>query len=96
LNFDGVQPSPIRFTIVCRCRFLQVFRPEMSMTIYINGERQAVEAPLTVAELLARLGFTGQRVAVEINREIVPKSIHASHRLRADDRVEVVRAIGGG
>jgi len=68
----------------------------MSMTIYINGERQAVEAPLTVAELLVRLGFAGQRVAVEINREIVPKSTHAAHRLHADDRVEVVRAIGGG
>jgi len=68
----------------------------MSMTIYLNGERKTVDATLTVVELLGKLGLGDQRVAVEINREIVPKSAHALHRLRDQDRVEVVRAIGGG
>ncbi len=66
------------------------------MTIFLNGEPRTVDAPLTVADLLGTLGFVGQRVAVEINREIVPKSTHAAHRLQDQDRIEVVRAIGGG
>ena len=66
------------------------------MTIFLNGKPQTVSTPLTVAELLGTLGLGGQRVAVEINREIVPKSTHAAHRLQDQDRVEVVRAIGGG
>ena len=37
-----------------------------------------------------------RRVAVEVNREIVPRGRHTHHRLQDDDRVEVVVAIGGG
>jgi sulfur carrier protein len=37
-----------------------------------------------------------KRVAVEINRDIVPRSRHATHRLCEGDRVEIVQAIGGG
>jgi len=53
-------------------------------------------APVTVAALLAELGMAGKRVAVEVNREIVPRSRHAEHHLNDNDRVEVVVAIGGG
>jgi len=66
------------------------------MNIVLNGENQPLEAPLTVAQLLDRLGLTGARVAVEVNREIVPRSRHAERLLSDRDRVEVVRAIGGG
>ncbi len=66
------------------------------MNIVLNGQAQPFEAPLTVAELLARLGLTGARVAVEVNHEIVPRSRHGERVLRDRDRVEVVRAIGGG
>jgi sulfur carrier protein len=66
------------------------------MNIVLNGETRLFEAPLTVAELLARLDLTGARVAVEVNREIVPRSRHGERVLSDHDRVEVVRAIGGG
>ena len=66
------------------------------MKIFLNGEEKSLEAPTTVATLLARLGLANQRVAVEVNREIVPRSAHAQCELNEDDRVEVVRAIGGG
>jgi sulfur carrier protein len=66
------------------------------MRIQLNGE--AVELPegQSVADLLARLELTGRRVAVELNLDIVPRSLHASTLLRDGDRVEVVHAIGGG
>ena len=66
------------------------------MRIIVNGEERVVSGSLTVTQLLEQVGFAGRRVAVEINREIVPRSRHGEYRLRDDDRVEVVFAIGGG
>jgi sulfur carrier protein len=66
------------------------------MNILLNGEPRALEQGPTVADLLKQLGLAGARVAVEVNRELVPRSRHGEHRLRDNDRVEVVRAIGGG
>lgn len=64
--------------------------------IHLNGEARRFDAPLTVADLLARTGFGQRRVAVEVNRDIVPRSRHAEHRLADGDRVEIVHALGGG
>lgn len=66
------------------------------MRIVLNGNERDVERDTTVAELLAASGLASKRIAIEINREIVPKSDYAARRLAADDRVEVVHAIGGG
>ena len=68
----------------------------MSVRITLNGEERRLEAALTVAQLLESLGLVGQRVAVEVNHEIVPRSRYADVVLEDNDRVEVVRAIGGG
>ncbi len=62
----------------------------------INGERQQLDAVLSVAQLLQRRGLAGKRVAVERNGEIVPKSRHADTLLAAEDRLEIVVAVGGG
>ncbi|MEJ2346739.1 MAG: sulfur carrier protein ThiS [Gammaproteobacteria bacterium] len=66
------------------------------MEIIVNGEAREVDDSLSAAQLLEALGLAGQRVAVEINLEIVPRSEFEQHRLSPGDRVEVVRAIGGG
>ena len=66
------------------------------MQIILNGETKVLGGPLTVLQLLEQLGLGDRRVAVEVNREIVPRSRHGEHELNHDDRVEVVRAIGGG
>ncbi len=68
----------------------------MPVQIILNGAERRFEAPPSVAQLLDMLGLTGHRVAVEVNREIVPRSRHDEHVLQDHDRVEVVRAIGGG
>ncbi len=51
---------------------------------------------MTVSRLLQEAGYAGRRVAVEVNREIVPRSRHDAHELSEGDRVEIVQAIGGG
>lgn len=66
------------------------------MQIELNGEPRDLPDGLDVAGLLALLDLGGRRVAVEVNREIVPRGDHAGHRLQPGDRVEVVQAIGGG
>lgn len=66
------------------------------MQILLNGKTTMVDAESTVNDLLVRLELTGKRVAVEINRQIVPRSQHATHVIQPDDQVEVVVAVGGG
>ncbi len=65
-------------------------------TIVVNGEARALPASGTVAALLAELGLSGRRIAVERNGEIVPRSRHEAETLAAGDRVEIVVAVGGG
>ncbi|MBY0457781.1 MAG: sulfur carrier protein ThiS [Gemmataceae bacterium] len=52
--------------------------------------------PLTVADLLARLGKDPTKLAVEVNRDVVPRAEHAAHALKDGDRVEIVTLVGGG
>jgi len=66
------------------------------MKILLNGQETRVNAPLTVAGLLLQMGLADGRVAVEVNREIVPRSQHEEYQLQENDSIEVVRAIGGG
>jgi sulfur carrier protein len=64
--------------------------------IVLNGEPASMPSGITVTGLLEQMQLTGKRVAVEVNREIVPRSLHPGHALNAGDRVEIVQAIGGG
>jgi thiazole synthase len=66
------------------------------LDLTINGESRSLPGPLTVATLLAQLGHDCRRVAVEVNREVVPADKHADLPLSAGDAVEIVTLVGGG
>ena len=66
------------------------------LEIKINGETRQFAEALTVSGLIAELGYTGKRIAVERNGEIVPKSQHATTALLSGDQLEIVVAVGGG
>ncbi len=66
------------------------------MQITLNGSARECAAATTVSQLLADAGYADRRVAVEVNREIVPRSRHAEQVLNDGDHVEIVHAIGGG
>jgi sulfur carrier protein len=66
------------------------------VNIILNGTETQVDAGLSMAELIAHLGLAGQRIAVEVNAELVPRSRFAEHALAPGDRVEVIHAVGGG
>jgi thiazole synthase len=66
------------------------------LTLTVNGEPRSLPEPLTVAELLDRLGYDRRRIAVEVNQTVVPSAQHPGHTLAAGDRVEIVTLVGGG
>ena len=66
------------------------------MRITLNGEQRDVPGSLTVLGLLQHMSILPERVAVEINEEIVRKAGYADVLVRDGDRVEVVQFMGGG
>jgi thiazole synthase len=66
------------------------------LRLTINGDSKTLDEPLTVADLLDRLGYDRRRIAVEINQEVVPQPRHDEHRLVDGDAVEIVTLVGGG
>lgn len=68
----------------------------MPIRITVNDEPRDLPVPASVASLLDHLDLGGQRIAVELNGEIVPRSRYAQTPLAADDVLLIVQAIGGG
>jgi thiamine biosynthesis protein ThiS len=67
-----------------------------TLSLTVNGEARAFAGPLTVAGLVQALGLDTRKVAVELNREIVPRSTYGQAMLRGGDVLEIVHFIGGG
>jgi sulfur carrier protein len=65
------------------------------MQVTINGKSTELATTVTVAELLRHMDIEG-KVAVEINREILPRSQFSQYQLCNGDVLEIVHAIGGG
>lgn len=65
------------------------------MKLTVNGDTLTLDGT-TIADLVTQLNLTGRRLAVEVNRDIVPKSQHGDFTLKDGDVVEIVHAIGGG
>ena len=67
----------------------------VSMRLVINGEERNYTA-VTLDGLIEELGMKGDRVAVELNREIVPRGSWSATALKDGDRLEIVHFVGGG
>ena len=66
------------------------------LEITVNGSPMRVASGASIADLLERLHIATPRVAVERNREIVPKAEYATTTLSQGDSLEVVEFVGGG
>lgn len=66
------------------------------MKIYINGQSRDIAENSRVSDVISDLELTGKKIAVELNQEILPFQQHTTHVLQAEDRLEIVHAIGGG
>ena len=70
------------------------------MDLWINGDQHVFDVPpadgLSVAQVVSQLGWPAQRVAVELNGQVVPKNEHEHTDVKNDDKMEIVTLIGGG
>lgn len=92
-------PEPFKISTISPAAAPAYVIPRVSkecMEIFVNGNPRAIPADYSVYRLLEELGLLEKRLALEVNREIVPRSTYAAQHLNPGDRVEVVHAIGGG
>jgi sulfur carrier protein len=68
----------------------------MIMQVQINVEPRQFDAPMSVSALLQAMNLPSQKIAVELNLEIIAKSAYHSAMVAEGDRVEIVHFIGGG
>ena len=66
------------------------------MKIQVNGETLDFTSPLSLTSLIEQLGMKQDRVAVELNRNIVPREQWLETPLGEGDRLEIVQFVGGG
>lgn len=67
------------------------------MKLVINGEDHLdLPAQMSVTDLIAHLELPAGKIAVELNREVVPKSLHVATQLSDGDVLEIIHFIGGG
>ena len=66
------------------------------MRLQINGAEKEFSSPMSLATLVDSLGMKAGRVAVELNRNIVPREQWATTNLAEGDRLEIVHFVGGG
>ena len=66
------------------------------MIIYVNGEQRKYVEGATVADVVNDMNLTGKKIAIELNKEILPFQQYTTQRLNAEDHLEIVHALGGG
>ncbi len=66
------------------------------MKVVVNGAEHEIPHETSVGGLLTRLGFGGKRIAVAVNRSVVPRSAFDTQQLAAGDHIEILEAVGGG
>ncbi len=66
------------------------------MKVIINGDDHQLDGPITLSGLVERLGMKADRVAVELNLDIVPRNRWIETQLADGDRLEIVHFVGGG
>ena len=67
-----------------------------TIMIHVNGEHRRVREGITLAELAGELGLAPEKVAVERNLEVVPRSTLAEVTVEDGDELEIVHFVGGG
>jgi sulfur carrier protein len=67
-----------------------------SVQIIVNDEPRTLDPQATVADLVAVLGLGPRRIAVEVNRTVVPRAAYGATALSEGDRIEIIHFVGGG
>ncbi|MBH44897.1 MAG: thiamine biosynthesis protein ThiS [Gammaproteobacteria bacterium] len=68
----------------------------IDMNIFINQEKKFVEENTNLNLLLKKLRIEDKYLAIEVNLEIIPKSKYSQYIIKENDKIEIIRAVGGG
>ena len=68
---------------------------DQPLQVLVNGNPRGIPHGCTLTSLIGLLGLEGKRVAIAVNREVVPRSSFGSHIVCGGDRVEILEAVGG-
>ena len=66
------------------------------MKIVVNGEEKVIPGSMALSELLSFLGLPDERLAVEVNRDVVPRARWQETNVSEKDRIEIIHFVGGG
>jgi len=66
------------------------------MILIVNGKELEITNNANANDLINQLGYQDQRIALEVNESIIPKSKHTEFSLNAGDKIEIIKAVGGG
>lgn len=66
------------------------------MNITVNGSQHSFPPEASLTQLLELLEMQDKRIALEINKEVIPKGEYGSYTLNEGDNIEIIQAIGGG
>ena len=79
-----------------RCLLMESAAATTNLRVQVNGEPRDLPRGYTLDKLLAQLDLTGRRVALALNREVVPRSTYTDVAIEDGDRIEILEAVGGG
>lgn len=66
------------------------------MHLVVNGKKLEFLGNVNAQNLIKQLGYQNQRIALEVNEVVIPKSEHPKFTLNPGDKVEIIKAVGGG
>lgn len=66
------------------------------MKVFINGEAKEIENDLNLTDLLKHFSLPDQRIAIELNKEVVRKKDWNTIEIKDSDKIEIVHFVGGG
>ncbi len=66
------------------------------MKVFINGETKEIEKKLSLTELLKHFSLPDERIAIELNKEVVRKKDWENIEIKDSDKIEIVHFVGGG
>ncbi len=64
--------------------------------IYINGKKKNINSNFNLINIIEEYSLKNKLIAVEINREVIPKSHYKTKKINKNDRIEILELIGGG
>jgi thiamine biosynthesis protein ThiS len=82
--------------IIAEEKTLEQFSHLSAMTLTINGENREFSSITTLSDLVTHLGMKADRVAIELNRELIPRDRWGATQLSDGDKLEIVHFVGGG